>query len=110
MKSWNSAVESKTLKDGSVVREYNITFWTTDRKIYKRIERFFQDIMDEADTSQTERDAYWIELLEAVVKGEMSDASANQAWYEYINKQDTPQTGDDGARIATDFSYGEREE
>ena len=41
---------------------------------------------DTADTPQTERDAYWKELFEAVVKGEMSDASANQAWYEYINK------------------------
>lgn len=54
MKSWNSATEDITLKDGTVVREYDIRFQTTDRKIYKRIERFFQDIMDEADTPQTE--------------------------------------------------------
>jgi hypothetical protein len=54
MKSWNSAIENVTLKDGTVVREYDIRFRTTDRKIYKRIERFFQDIMDEADTPQTD--------------------------------------------------------
>ena len=53
MKSWNSATEDITLKDGTVVKEYDIRFRTTDRKIYKRIERFFQDIMDEADTPQT---------------------------------------------------------
>ena len=55
MKSWNSAIENVTLKDGTVAREYDIRFRTTDRKIYKRIERFFQDIMDEADTPQTDR-------------------------------------------------------
>ncbi len=55
MKSWNSATEDITLKDGTVVKEYDIRFRTTDRKIYKRIERFFQDIMDEADTPQNER-------------------------------------------------------
>ena len=54
MKSWNSATEDITLKDGTVVKEYDIRFRTTDRKIYKRIERFFQDIMDEADTPQTD--------------------------------------------------------
>ena len=49
----------------------------------------------EADTPQTE-DEYFLELMDAVKRGEMSDASANQAYYEYINKQaeesDTPQT------------------
>lgn len=48
-----------------------------------------------ADTPQTEDD-YFLELMDAVERGEMSDASANQAYYEYINKQaeesDTPQT------------------
>lgn len=101
MKSWNSATEDITLKDGTVVKEYDIRFRTTDRKIYKRIERFFQDIMDEADTLQTEDD-YFLELMDAVKRGEMSDASANQAYYEYINKQaeesDTPQTDCDTCR------------
>ena len=54
MKSWNSVIKNLIMKDGTVVREYDIGFRTTDRKIYKRIERFFQDIMDEADTPQTE--------------------------------------------------------
>lgn len=101
MKSWNSATEDITLKDGTVVKEYDIRFRTTDRKIYKRIERFFQDIMDEADTPQTEDD-YFLELMDAVKRGEMSDASANQAYYEYINKQaeesDTPKTDCDTCR------------
>ena len=46
------------------------------------------------DTPQTEKSnsEYYLELADAVMRGEMSDASANQAWYEYINKQDTPQT------------------
>jgi hypothetical protein len=54
--------------------------------------------MDEADTPQTEKSdsEYYLELADAVMRGEMSDAGANQAWYEYINKQaeesDTPQT------------------
>ena len=48
----------------------------------------------EADTPQTKQSnsEYYLELADAVMRGEMSDASANQAWYEYINKQDTPQT------------------
>lgn len=47
-----------------------------------------------ADTPQTKQSdsEYYLELADAVMRGEMSDASANQAWYEYINKQDTPQT------------------
>lgn len=48
-----------------------------------------------ADTPQPDDD-YFRELMDAVECGEMSDAAANQAWYEYINKQveesDTPQT------------------
>ena len=45
----------------------------------------------QADIPQTEDD-YFLELMNAVERGEMSDAGANQAWYEYINKKDTPQT------------------
>ena len=54
MKWWNSYTDDITLKDGTVVKEYTITFRTTDRDIYKRIERFFQDIMNEADALQTD--------------------------------------------------------
>ena len=45
-------------------------------------------------TKQTEKSdsEYYLELADAVMRGEMSDAEANQAWYEYINKQVTPQT------------------
>ena len=48
-----------------------------------------------ADTPQTDDD-YFLSLMDAVTHGEMSDASANQAYIDYINKQveesDTPQT------------------
>ena len=48
-----------------------------------------------SDTQQTD-DACLRELMDAVERGEMSDATANQAWYEYINNKveesDTPQT------------------
>lgn len=37
-------------------------------------------------TKQTD-DAYFRELMDAVERGEMSDATANQAWYEYISKE-----------------------
>jgi len=37
-------------------------------------------------------DAYFLELMGAVERGEISDAGANQAWYEYINHKDEPQT------------------
>ena len=40
-------------------------------------------------------DAYFLELMGAVERGEISDAGANQAWYEYINHKDEPQTCDD---------------
>lgn len=57
-----------------------------------------------ADTPQTEDD-YFLELMDAVKRGEMSDASANQAYYEYIDKQaeeaDTTQT-DCGAKKRDD--------
>ena len=54
-----------------------------------------------ADTPQTEKSnsEYYLELADAVMRGEMSDAEANQAWYEYINKQDTPQTDCTGSPI-----------
>ena len=57
------------------------------------------------DEPQTEDD-YFLELMGAVERGEMSDASANQAYYEYINKQaeesDTPQTDCDRYVITND--------
>ena len=39
-----------------------------------------------------EDDEYWKHLFIEVVKGHMSDAEANQAWYEYINHKTEPQT------------------
>ena len=39
---------------------------------------------------QVDDDAYFLELMGAVERGEISDAGANQAWYEYINHKDEP--------------------
>lgn len=39
-----------------------------------------------------EDDEYWKHLFIEVAEGRMSDAGANQAWYEYINHKDEPQT------------------
>ena len=71
----------------------NIPKW----KAVKKMELFVTAVtscVEVADTPQTEKSnsEYYLELADAVMRGEMSDASANQAWYEYINKQDTPQT------------------
>ena len=41
---------------------------------------------------QVDDDAYFLELMGAVERGEISDAGANQAWYEYISHKDEPQT------------------
>ena len=41
---------------------------------------------------QVEDDAYFLELMGAVERGEISDAGAYQAWYEYINHKDEPTT------------------
>ena len=44
------------------------------------------------EIEQVEDDAYFLELMGAVERGEISDAGANQAWYEYINHKDEPHT------------------
>ncbi len=51
MRMWNSFTDDLTLKDGSVVKEYTIKFITTEREVNKRIEKFFQGLMDELTTS-----------------------------------------------------------
>ena len=56
MRAWNSATDDLTLKDGSVVKEYTIRFVTTEREVYKRIEKFFQSLIDEKDEPQTEKE------------------------------------------------------
>ena len=65
-----------------------------DELIEACAKRIMEQIEGQADTPQTKQSnsEYYLELADAVMRGEMSDASANQAWYEYINKQDTPQT------------------
>ena len=49
MREWNSYSDDLTL-DGNVVKEYTIRFKTTEYEVYKRIEDFFQRLMDEPHT------------------------------------------------------------
>lgn len=46
MRAWNSYSDDLTI-DGNVVKEYTIRFKTTEYEVYKRIEVFFQRLMDE---------------------------------------------------------------
>ena len=77
----------------------------TEKELYEVLEtmpRFIEILASvEADRKteptsskmeQVEDDAYFLELMGAVERGEISDAEANQAWYEYINHKDEPQT------------------
>ena len=62
---------------------------------------------------QVEDDAYFLELMGAVERGEISDAGANQAWYEYINHKDEPQTEPlpktiNGVRIADAVAWADK--
>lgn len=47
---------------------------------------------DSEKPNNCEDDEYWKHLFIEVAEGRMSDAGANQAWYEYINHEDEPQT------------------
>lgn len=46
----------------------------------------------EVGSGEQTDDAYFLKLMGAVERGEISDAGANQAWLEYINHKDEPQT------------------
>lgn len=50
MKRWYKVVDGLTLKDGSVVKEDRLVFETTDKELSKRVEKFFQSLMDETET------------------------------------------------------------
>ena len=50
MREWNSYSDDLTI-DGNVVKEYTIRFKTTEYEVYKRIEDFFQRLMDEPHTT-----------------------------------------------------------
>lgn len=57
---------------------------------YPDLRQKMHDAVDEYEP-QTDDDAYFLKLMGAVERGEISDAGANQAWYEYINHKDEPQ-------------------
>lgn len=46
MKSWYSHSRNLKLTDGSTVKEYSLTFQTTDKEIKSEIEAKFKEIMD----------------------------------------------------------------
>lgn len=75
----------------------NLTFEKADERCkgcnhYKLTCDLFSEICryEPKDEPQTD-DAYFLELMGAVERGEISDAGANQAWYEYINHKDESQ-------------------
>ena len=51
MREWNSYSDDITI-DGNEVKEYTIRFKTTEYEVYKRIEKFFQRLIDESNCSE----------------------------------------------------------
>lgn len=47
MKSWYKVVEDLPLKDGSTIKRDKLVFETTDKDMSKRVEKFFELLMDE---------------------------------------------------------------
>ena len=81
--------------DVVIIRNEGGYFGTSDREIfyYEEDERGY-GTMNEADRKTepqySEDDMYWLSLAEDVANGKMSDAGANQAWLEYINRKTEP--------------------
>lgn len=57
MKAWYSKVRDTELKDGSVRATYVVTFETDSVELKRKVEKYLQGIMDEAEQTepQTER-------------------------------------------------------
>ena len=95
MRAWNSATDDLTLKDGSVVKEYTIRFVTTEREVYKRIEKFFQSLIDEKDEPQTMlNDGTLVINVEDATKvgGVLVGDDKNRGGLYYLDDEDEPQT------------------
>ena len=56
------------------------------------VQQLHHELLARMNEGEQTDDAYFLELMGAVERGEISDAEANQAWYEYINHKDEPQT------------------
>ena len=55
------------------------------------VQQLHHELLARMNEGEQTDDAYFLELMGAVERGEISDAEANQAWYEYINHKDEPQ-------------------
>ena len=80
------------LLEGTNIETDEAEMAVLDNILFRCWQMGWLDRYDTADTPQTEDDAYFLKLMSAVERGEISDAGANQAWYEYINHKDEPQT------------------
>ena len=101
MRAWNSATDDLTLKDGSVVKEYTIRFVTTEREVYKRIEKFFQSLIDEKDEPQTMLNdgTLVINVEDATKVGRvLVGDDKNRGGLYYPDYEDEPQTEKEGKR------------
>ena len=58
MKAWYSKVRDTELKDGSVRATYVVTFETDSVELKRKVEKYLQSVMDEAE--QTEPSDDWI--------------------------------------------------
>ena len=47
MRSWYSRSNDVELKNGDVRRGYHLVFETDDKELKQRVEKFFQNLMDE---------------------------------------------------------------
>ena len=54
-KSWYSRSQDIEYKDGHIGKEYHLVFETTDKKLARRIEKTFQNIMDGIEAEQIVR-------------------------------------------------------
>ena len=79
------------LLEGTNIETDEAEMAVLDNILFRCWQMGWLDRYDTADTPQTD-DAYFLKLMSAVERGEISDAGANQAWYEYINHKDEPQT------------------
>lgn len=52
MKSWYSRVSDVELKDGSIRTNYVVTFETDSVELKRKVEKYLQGIMDEAEQTE----------------------------------------------------------
>ena len=93
---WHTALLAQIAQNLAVIADVMMA----DRKTENNSEK--PNNFDKDINVRSKDDAYFLELMGAVERGEISDAGANQAWYEYISHKDEPQIdcGDFADRLA----------